>query len=105
MRVILAEADAAARAGWKAELAELGVASADVAEVTDVRSLLQTITDGADVSLVITSWWLSGTNGFSLLGEIKQRRRGAPTPVLAVGDPADRTPMEACLKAGLTAYV
>lgn len=105
MRVIIADADPATRAGWIAELGEIGVAAGDVVETPDVKGLLQTITDGGDVSLVIASWVLSGMNGFTLLGEVRQRRRGAPTPILAVGEPGDRVAMEACTKVGLTAFV
>lgn len=105
MRVILADVDASQRASWKAELEEIGVVASDFVEAGDVKTLLQTITDGGEVSLVVVSWVLGGMNGFTLLGEIRQRRRGAPTPVLAVGEPGDRVAMEACVKVGLTAFV
>lgn len=105
MRVIVAEADAALRAGWKRELHELGVQPADVVEVSDAPALLRTATDGGEVSLVLVSWVLSGMNGFSLLGELRQKRKGAATPILAVGDAADQAAMEACQRVGLTAFV
>lgn len=105
MRVILADADAAVRAGWKSELEEVGVEASDFFEVPDAKALLQAVTDGGEVSLVVVSWVLSGINGFTLLGELRQRRRGALTPLLAVGEPGDRVAMEACVKVGLTAFV
>ena len=106
MRVILADADPATRAGWKAAMAEFGVAPGDVTEAPDLASLLPLVADGVEDSLLVVSWVFAGLTGFSLLGEIRQRRPpGALPKILAVGDERDRAEMEACVKAGLAAFL
>jgi CRP-like cAMP-binding protein len=105
MRVVIAAPDQATRSGWKSELKEIGVAAADVVEAPDLPALIRTFSDGKELSLLIVPWLLSGMNGFTLLGEIRQRRKNAATPVLAVGGADDRVAMEAALKVGLAAFV
>ncbi len=105
MRVILADADPATRAGWKSALTEFGVAPGDVMEAPDLPALLSYVADGGEDSLVVVSWVFSGLNGFALLGEIRKCRGGAPTPILAVGEERERAGMEACVKAGLAAFL
>lgn len=105
MRVILADASAASRSVWRSLVEGVGLAPKDVVEVADEASLLQAVGDGGEVSLVLMSWILGAANGFTLIGQIRQRRKGASTPILAVGDAADRSAMEASMKVGLTGYV
>src|SRR5688572_33276651 len=105
MRVILADSDSATRSGWKADLIEIGVAEADIAEAPDLQTLFQTLTDGREVSLLIVPWVFSAMNGFTLLGEIKQRVSGAAPRVLTVGGSGDRKAMEACVQSGLASFV
>jgi DNA-binding NarL/FixJ family response regulator/CRP-like cAMP-binding protein len=104
MRVILADDAAASRSAWRKLVQNIGIAAADIVEAQDAPSLLKAVSKG-DVSLVILSWTLSGLSGFTLLGDIRTKRRGLPTPVIAVGDPADLAAMEASVKVGLTGFV
>ena len=101
MKVILADADPATRAGWKAALAGVGVAPGDVAEAPDLASLLQGVAAGVEDSLLVVSWGFASLNASALLGAIRQRRRGPPPPILAVGGEGDRAAMEAAGFAGV----
>ncbi|HEX7901648.1 MAG TPA: DUF4388 domain-containing protein [Planctomycetota bacterium] len=105
MRVILADSDPASRAGWKTGLGAIGVAAVDIVEAVDAPALLAILSDGAEISLIVASWQLPDLNGFSLLGELRQRRRGAAPPLLAVGEPEDREAMEVATKAGKGSFL
>jgi CRP-like cAMP-binding protein len=98
MKVILADADPAARAGWKAALADVG---AGVAEAPDLPTLLQAVADGAEDALLVVAWGFARLNASALVGAIRQRRRGPPPPILAVGGEGDRAAMEAAGFAGV----
>jgi CheY-like chemotaxis protein len=105
MRVVVAHSDSGTRAGWKTDLKEIGVAGENVVEAPDLQTLFRALTDGSEVSLVMIPWIFSAMNGFTLLGEIRQRRGGPTTPVLAMGGPHEVASMEACAKVGLTAFI
>lgn len=104
MRVVLAEESSATRSAWRSLVESVGISPKDVVEAEDAAALL-TLVGSGEVSLVVLSWSLSGLSGSALLGAIRQERKGAETPVLAVGDPADVPGLEASTMFGLTGYV
>lgn len=104
MRVILADSSEESRSAWRALVEDFGVAPKDVLEAVDAPALLKGVAS-RPTDLVVMAWNLGGQSGFTLLGELKQKAKGGAVPVLAVGDPADRTAMDVSLKVGLTGYV
>ncbi len=104
MRVILAEEAAASRSAWRSLVENAGISPKDIVEAGDAAALL-TLLGSGEVSLVVLAWNLSGLTGSALLGAIRQERKGADTPVLAVGEAADVQALEASTMFGLTAYV
>src|SRR5688572_23292303 len=99
MKVILAAGDPAERAGWKAALA--GAGAVEVVEAPDLATLLSGVAEGVEDSLLVLSWGFASLNASALVSAIRQRRRGPPPPILAVGGEGDRAAMEAAGFAGL----
>ncbi len=104
MRVVLAEETSTSRSAWRALVEAAGISPKDVVEAEDAAALL-TLVGSGEVSLVLLAWNLSGLSGSALLGAIRQERKGAETPILAVGEPSDVPDLEASTMFGLTGYV